>query len=156
MRRLTMSPPKVVKDNEVNPAVVFDVPPQGDAYIGKSDHRQVSKLCAEVSRRLQHPVTLSVLPHRVGTQSCLSVHLSDSKSHTLDLLITLTGNTVWPDKEEYARGARWYINLPDATDMLWLLKSIENTTGKETSPGTGDVCSNFLGRRRQLNKPQAR
>ena len=131
MRRLSMSPPKVVKNNEVNPAVVFDVPPQGGAYIGESDHRQVNKLCSEICRRLQQPVILSVLPHRVGTKNCLSVHLSDRENKTLDLLITITGNTVWPDDEEYARGARWYINLPDATDMLWLLKSIERITDKE-------------------------
>jgi hypothetical protein len=87
-------------------------------------------LCTEICRRLQQPVILSVLPHRVGSKNCLSVHLSDCESKTLDLLITLTGNTVWPDDEEYARGARWYINLPDATDMLWLLKSIERITEK--------------------------
>lgn len=59
------------------------------------------------------------------------MHLSDSESNTLDLLITLTGNTVWPDEEEYAQGTRWYINLPDATDMLWLLKSIERISEQE-------------------------
>jgi len=68
---------------------------------------------------LQHPAILSSRPHRVGTHNCLSIHLSDHAGKTLDLLITLTGNTIWPDKEEYATGARWYSNLPDATDMLW-------------------------------------
>jgi|SRR5471030_1927726 len=95
MRRLVMSSPKVVNDNEVSLAVVFDVPPQGEAHIGESDHRQVKKLCDEV-RRLQHPVMLSSRPHRVGTRNSLSIHLSDHAGKTLDLLITLTGNTVWP------------------------------------------------------------
>ncbi|NDL64260.1 hypothetical protein [Acerihabitans arboris] len=131
MRRLVMSSPKVVNDNEVSLAVVFDVPPQGEAHIGESDHRQVTRLCDEVCRRLQHPIIVSVRPHRVGMRNCLSVHLSDHAGKALDLLITLTGNTVWPDDEEYARGARWYINLPDATDMLWLLKALEDITGKE-------------------------
>lgn len=33
MRRLGMLPPAVVKDNEVSLAVMFDVPPQGEARI---------------------------------------------------------------------------------------------------------------------------
>ncbi|WJV56233.1 hypothetical protein PCO85_22905 (plasmid) [Prodigiosinella aquatilis] len=46
-------------------------------------------------------------------------------------MITLAGNTVWPDDNEYARGARWYINVPDATDMMWLLKSLDVVTVNE-------------------------
>jgi len=130
MRRLDMSEPKVVQDNEINPAVVFDVPPQGIARIGESDQLQLRKLCDRVLQRLQHPVIVSIRPHRVGIRNCVAIHMSDSEGKGLDLLITLTGNTVWPDEEEYSRGARWYINLPDATDMMWMLKTLEEITAK--------------------------
>lgn len=130
MRRLEMSVPQIVKDNEINPAVVFDVPPQGGARIGESDQLQLNKLCDRVLKRLQQPVIVSIRPHRVGVRNCLSIHMGDNEGKGLDLLITLTGNTVWPDEDEYARGARWYINLPDATDMMWTLKTLENISVK--------------------------
>ncbi|MEA9393539.1 hypothetical protein SJI19_23925 [Acerihabitans sp. TG2] len=64
---------------------------------------KVPKLCDEVRRPLQHPVMLSARPHRIGTRNCWSVHLSDNAGKMLDLLITLTGNTIWP--VEQAAGA---------------------------------------------------
>lgn len=131
MRRLGMLPPAVVKDNEVSLAVMFDVPPQGEARIGVTDHGQLMTLCDHIRTRLQSPVLLSMRPHRVGSLNCVSVHLKDNTGATLDLLITITGNTVWPDDNEYVRGARWYINVADATDMMWLLKSLDVLTVKE-------------------------
>lgn len=131
MRRLGMLPPTVVNDNEVSLAVMFDVPPQGEARIGVTDHGQLMTLCDHIRKRLQSPALLSMRPHRVGSLNCLSVHLKDNAGGTLDLLVTITGNTVWPDHNEYARGARWYINVADATDMMWLLKSLDAITIKE-------------------------
>jgi len=125
MKRRGMSPPVVVKDSQMSLSVMFDVPPQGDANIGESDHRQLVNLKENIHRRLHSPVTLSMRPHRVGLLNCLSLHLSDSTGATLDLLITIAGNTVWPEDHEYARGVRWYINVADATDMMWLLKLLD-------------------------------
>ena len=131
MRRLGMLPPSVVNDNEVSLAVMFDVPPQGEARIGVTDHGQLMTLCDQIGKRLQSPSLLSMRPHRVGLLNCVSVHLKDNTRATLDLLITITGNTAWPDDNEYARGVRWYINVVDATDMMWLLKSLDAITVKE-------------------------
>ncbi|MBU9839289.1 hypothetical protein J1780_04895 [Rahnella aceris] len=131
MRRLGMLPPAVVNDNEVSLAVMFDVPPQGEARIGVTDHGQLMTLCGHIRKRLQTPALLSMRPHRVGSLNCVSVHLKDNAGATLDLLITITGSTVWPDDNEYVRGARWYINVADATDMMWLLKSLDVLTVKE-------------------------
>ncbi|MDR3430748.1 MAG: hypothetical protein P4L95_02380 [Rouxiella aceris] len=131
MRRVKMSQPKVVKDNEVSPFVMFDVHPQGEAHIGESDHLHLVKLCEKVRTRLTPPLAMSMRPHRVGMRNCLSLHLSNNIGVTLDLLITLTGNTVWPDDNEYAKGTRWYVNLTDATDMMWFLKTLELMTFQE-------------------------
>ncbi|UUE35793.1 hypothetical protein L0Y23_18425 [Pectobacterium aroidearum] len=131
MRRLTMSKPEVVPDNALPFSVLFDVPPQGVARIGEGDASQLAKLGDEVRKRLVCPAQLSVLPHRVGNRCCVSVHISDPTGKALDLLITVAGNTVWPDDNEYARGVRWYINVSDATDMMWLLKAIEQVTGEK-------------------------
>ncbi len=51
MRRRGMAPPTVVKDSEMSLAVVFDVPPLGDAHIGESDHRQLGKLQDNIRQR---------------------------------------------------------------------------------------------------------
>ncbi|WP_409160590.1 hypothetical protein [Pectobacterium sp. B2J-2] len=130
MKRLTMSKPEVVTDREIPLSVLFDVPPQGVARIGEGDAGKLARLGDEVRKRLSCPAQLSVLPHRVGNRCCVSVHVSDLAGKTLDLLITVAGNTLWPDDNEYARGVRWYINVSDATDMMWLLKSIEQAVGE--------------------------
>ncbi|HEY3592202.1 MAG TPA: hypothetical protein VGL07_19360 [Buttiauxella sp.] len=126
-----MLPPIVVSDNKVSLAVMFDVPPQGEARIGLTDNGQLMTLCDHIRKRLLQPALLSMRPHRVGSLNCVSVHLNNNAGATLDLLITITGNTVWPDDNEYARGARWYLNVADATDMMWLLKSLDTVTVQE-------------------------
>lgn len=128
MKKLTMAPPMVVPDKALIASVIFTVPPVGSASVGMADSSSLKQLQGEIIKRLDRPVLFSVYPHRVGRRSCLAVHLRDGDEKTLDILITVTGNTLWPGEQEYRSGLRWHICVPDATDMLWVLKEIDRVT----------------------------
>lgn len=130
MKKLIMAAPKVVPDKALLATVIFTVPPAGSASVGMADSAALIQLQGEIVKRLEHPVLLSVYPHRVGRRSCLAVHLSDVHERTLDILITVTGNTLWPGEQEYRSGLRWSICVPDATDMMWVLKEIDRVTSE--------------------------
>ncbi|BDG86416.1 hypothetical protein GL381_07785 [Salmonella enterica] len=130
MKKLIMAAPKVVPDKALLATVIFTVPPAGSASVGMADSAALIQLQGEIVKRLEHPVLLSVYPHRVGRRSCLAVHLSDVHEKTLDILITVTGNTLWPGEQEYRSGLRWNICVPDATDMMWVLKEIDRVTSE--------------------------
>lgn len=125
MKKLIMESPSVVPDRALIATVIFTVPPQGLASIGQSDSVALAQLQDEILRRLDKPVLLSAYPHRMGRRSCLAVHLNDARGGMLDILITVTGNTLWPGDAEFRTGIRWNICVPDATDMLWVLKEID-------------------------------
>ncbi|NQE78234.1 hypothetical protein [Pantoea ananatis] len=128
MKKLTMAPPLVVGDKALIATVIFTVPPQGQASVGETDNLAIIKLREEIGQRLEHPLLVSVYPHRVGRRSCTAVHLSGANNRALDILITVTGNTLWPTEGDYRTGIRWNICVPDATDMLWVLKEIDRAT----------------------------
>ncbi|OSN01304.1 MULTISPECIES: hypothetical protein [Lonsdalea] len=128
MKKLTMAPPVVVQEKALIASVIFTVPPQGSASIGQSDSLSLDTLRREILKRLERPLLLSVYPHRVGRRSCIAVHLIDANEKTLDILITVTGNTLWPNEAEFGASLRWNICVPDATDMLWVLKEIDRLT----------------------------
>ncbi|ORM94913.1 hypothetical protein [Pantoea cypripedii] len=134
MKKLTMAPPVVVPDKALIASVIFTVPPQGTASIGQSDSVSLEILQREIVKRLEKPVLFSVYPHRIGRRSCVAVHLTDVNEKMLDILITVTGNTLWPGEAEFRTGLRWNICVPDATDLLWVLKEIDRVTG-------GQVCN---------------
>lgn len=131
MKKLTMAPPVVVADKALIASVIFTVPPQGTASIGQSDSVSLEILQREITSRLDKPVLISVFPHRVGRRSCVAVHLTDAGGKKLDILITVTGNTLWPGEAEFESSLRWNICVPDATDMLWVLKEIDRVTDGE-------------------------
>ncbi|MGG6137357.1 hypothetical protein ACQV2E_16000 [Pantoea allii] len=101
------------------------VPPQGQASVGETDNRAIVQLCGEIYQRLEHPLLVSIYPHRVRRRNCTAVHLSGANNKALDIFITVTGNTLWPTEEDYRTGISWNICVPDATDMLWMLKEID-------------------------------
>ncbi|MCW0346335.1 hypothetical protein NB703_004428 [Pantoea ananatis] len=94
-------------------------------------NRAIVQLREEIGQRLEHPLLVSVYPHRVGRRSCTAVHLSGANNSALDILITVTGNTLWPTESDYRTGIRWNICVPDATDMLWVLREIDRATEAE-------------------------
>lgn len=133
MRLLTMQPPEVVGQGDIAVGVIFEVSPQGSALISEQDNAELNRLCQEIRSRLREPVMLSLIPHRVGRRNCLAIHLSGQDEKTLDVLVTITGFSGWPDEAVYVHGIRWYVSVTDAIDMLWLLKQIARITAPEGS-----------------------
>ena len=57
------------------------------------------------------------------SSSSVAIYLEGKLKQAVNILITVTGQTSWPQEEEYAH-PRWYITVPDSADpaylMLWI------------------------------------
>lgn len=74
------------------------------------EHRQGIQIHTTLVKQVTYP-------HRVGRRSRVAVHLTDTHEKSLDTLITVTGNTLWPNEAEFRGGLRWNICAPDTTDL---------------------------------------
>ena len=104
---------------------LFSLPPQGPVMISATNGRALDTLCRAITARLPGPVTLTVHPHRIGSRNSVALHLQERLGRCIDLLVTVTGNTLWPLPEEYAH-PRWYIAVPDTADVVYLLLYLNN------------------------------
>uniref|UniRef100_A8GJ90 Uncharacterized protein n=1 Tax=Serratia proteamaculans (strain 568) TaxID=399741 RepID=A8GJ90_SERP5 len=99
---------------------LFTLPPQGVATLSETDALALEAFCAAIRDRLLGPVTLTAHPHRIGSRTSVALHLEGRLGRCIDVLITVTGSTLWPQQEEYGH-PRWYIAVPDAADVVYLL-----------------------------------
>ncbi|MFP1878508.1 acetyltransferase [Lonsdalea quercina] len=99
---------------------LFTLPPQGAASISETDARALDVFCQAIRDRLSGAVSLTAHPHRIGSRTSVALHLEGRRGRGIDVLITVTGNTLWPQPEEYSH-PRWYITVPDAADVVYLL-----------------------------------
>ncbi|WP_422528785.1 hypothetical protein [Serratia fonticola] len=60
----------------------------------------------------------------LGHHSCVAVKLAGADG-SVNLLLTITGTLRWPTAQDYAQAPRWYINLPDAVDAVYLVTQLE-------------------------------
>ncbi|EGE9172280.1 hypothetical protein IBL50_001027 [Salmonella enterica subsp. enterica serovar Nigeria] len=113
----------VVDGNIANIGVLFDAPPQGNPRISQHHHAQLAELCRQIRLRVGEKVTLIYSPHRVAGHNCLAVQV-EGKTGTVNLLLTVTGSLRWPMTEDYEHAPRWYINVPDAVDVVYLVQEL--------------------------------
>ncbi|MNI38406.1 hypothetical protein D3C73_925440 [compost metagenome] len=99
---------------------LFTLPPQGMATLSDTDALALETFCAAIRDRLWGPVTLTAHPHRIGSRTSVALHLEGRLGRCIDVLITVTGSTLWPLSEEYDH-PRWYVTVPDAADVVYLL-----------------------------------
>ncbi|AEF43458.1 hypothetical protein SerAS12_0296 [Serratia sp. AS12] len=99
---------------------LFTLPPQGVATLSDTDAQALEMFCAAIRDRLWGPVTLTAHPHRIGRRTSVALHLEGRLGRCIDVLITVTGSTLWPLPEEYDH-PRWYVTVPDAADVVYLL-----------------------------------
>ncbi len=104
---------------------LFTLPPQGMATLSETDARQLETFCAAIRDRLLGPVQLTAHPHRIGSRTSVALHLEGRLGSCIDVLITVTGSTLWPLPEEYDH-PRWYVTVPDAADIVYLLLHLGN------------------------------
>ncbi|EGZ3995521.1 hypothetical protein AIA08_003328 [Salmonella enterica subsp. enterica serovar Wichita] len=114
----------VVDGNISSTGVLFDAPPQGNPRISQYHHAQLAELCRQIRQRVGEKATFTYSPHRVAGHNCLAVQVV-GKSGVVNLLLTVTGSLRWPAMDDYEYGVRWYINVPDAVDVVYLLREVE-------------------------------
>ncbi|MFC0227648.1 hypothetical protein [Serratia aquatilis] len=103
--------------------VLFEAPPQGNPRISETHAEQLAELCKQVQARTPSVLTITCSPHRVGHHSCVAVKLAGAND-CVNLLLTITGTLRWPTPQDYAQAPRWYINLPDAVDAVYLVTQL--------------------------------
>ena len=113
----------VVDGNNSNTGVLFDAPPQGNPRISQHHHAQLTELCRQIRQRVGEKAMFTCSPHRVAGHNCLAVQVM-GQSGTVNLLLTVTGSLRWPVAEDYEHAPRWYINMPDAVDVAYLVREL--------------------------------
>lgn len=113
----------IVEDNISGTGVLFDAPPQGNPRISQRHHAQLEELCRQIRERVGEKAILTYSPHRIAGHNCLAVQV-EGKTGTVNLLLTVTGSLRWPAMDDYEHGVRWYINVPDAVDVVYLVRAL--------------------------------
>ncbi|VEA03518.1 SHB SH2 domain-containing adapter protein B [Salmonella enterica subsp. enterica serovar Sanjuan] len=113
----------VVDGNISNTGVLFDAPPQGNPRISQHHHAQLVELCRQIRLRVGEKATFTYSPHRVAGHNCLAVQV-EGNTGMVNLLLTVTGSLRWPARDDYEHGVRWYINVVDAVDVVYLVREI--------------------------------
>ncbi|EJK0526218.1 hypothetical protein NKL93_004317 [Salmonella enterica] len=113
----------VVDGNISNTGVLFDAPPQGNPRISQHHRVQLEELCRQIRQRVGGQVTFICSPHRVAGHNCLAVQV-EGTTGTVNLLLTVSGSLRWPGAEDYEHAPRWYVNVPDAVDVSYLIREI--------------------------------
>ncbi|EFS9644036.1 DUF2976 domain-containing protein [Salmonella enterica] len=60
-----------------------------------------------------------------GHRGCVAMTL-ESESGRMDLLITVNGRTLFPEEGEYTCAPRWYIDVVDAVDAVYLMLTLNS------------------------------
>ncbi|MEL5589524.1 acetyltransferase [Serratia ureilytica] len=115
-------PEPVVRSQDlvIREPALFTLPPQGVATLSATDAQGLDTFCTAIRARLSGPVRLTAHPHRIGSRTSVALHLEGRLGRCIDVLITVIGSTLWPQPEEYDH-PRWYITVPDAADVVYLL-----------------------------------
>ncbi|AHG20647.2 hypothetical protein Z042_14220 [Chania multitudinisentens RB-25] len=108
--------------------VLFEAPPQGNPRISEVHAAQLAELCGHIKARIPSVPAITCSPHRVGQHNCVAVKLAGA-TDCVNLLLTITGTLRWPTQQDYAQAPRWYINLPDAVDVVYLVTQLAERLG---------------------------
>lgn len=106
--------------HEHSGGALFTLSPQGEPGVLPATHQHLVRLRAMLRQRLTGPVKMTCHPHRVGLSSSVAIYLEGKLKQAVNILITVTGQTSWPQEEEYAH-PRWYITVPDSADLVYLM-----------------------------------
>ncbi|HGP0625122.1 TPA: acetyltransferase [Serratia marcescens] len=108
------------QDLVIREPALFTLPPRGMATLSATDALGLDTFCTAIRARLSGPVRFTAHPHRIGSRTSVALHLEGRLGRCIDVLITVAGNTLWPQPDEYSH-PRWYVTVPDAADVVYLL-----------------------------------
>lgn len=123
MMQLKKAALDIIAGDSGNGGVLFEALPQGNLRINEYHAAQLAELCEQILKRVQSVISVTCSPHRIANHSCLAVKLA-GRTDCVNLLLTLTGTLCWPTAQDYAQAPRWYINLPDAVDAVYLVMEL--------------------------------
>jgi len=105
--------------DETPTPTLFGLYPQGEPVATQSTQERLEAMKGALKHRLQPPVAITCNPHRIGKNSCVAIHLEDSRGKRADILVTQEGRASLPLDNEFD-SPRWYVNVPDAADMVYM------------------------------------
>lgn len=103
----------VRSQNLCREASLFTLPPQGVASISDTDAQALDIFRQALRERLSGPVSMTTHPHRIGNSTSVALHLEGRLGQCIDVLITVTGNTLWPQR-------RRNIAIHSGTSTFWI------------------------------------
>ncbi|EIX9082266.1 acetyltransferase [Klebsiella aerogenes] len=127
MMTLKYPTPKASTPENLKSGTIFTLPPQGEPCISTLTQENLRRLRENITSRLRGHVTLTCNPHRVGLSCCVALTLEGKLGHTVNILVTVSGQESWPTEEEYEH-PRWYISVADSSDMLYLVLWLNSIT----------------------------
>ncbi|WP_261641003.1 acetyltransferase [Erwinia mallotivora] len=116
--------------NDLLSHTLFTLPLQGEPTVTRLTQRHLSRLRENIRLRIPGPLTLTCHPHRVGATNSVSLTLEGALKQRISILITVAGQVSWPDDEEYHH-PRWYITVPDAVDLVYLVMWVGDECEKQ-------------------------
>ncbi|EAA8668896.1 hypothetical protein OOP60_005139 [Salmonella enterica] len=121
--RLKYSTAEVTEKGE--DGVLFDSLPQSAPVTGRAQAVLLQQLINQLRARLSGEVKITCHPHRIGHRGSVALTL-EGESGRVDLLITVNGRTLFPEEEEYTSAPRWYIDVVDAVDAVYLMLTLNS------------------------------
>ncbi|EFS2651886.1 hypothetical protein V6973_004050 [Salmonella enterica] len=101
---------------------LFDSLPQVAPVTGRAQAVMLQQLMNHLRSRLRGSVNITCHPHRIG--HCGSVAMAfEGEISRVDVLITVNGKTRFPEETDYS-GPRWYIDVMDMVDAVYLMQSL--------------------------------
>ncbi|EDY5736201.1 hypothetical protein GQ105_005164 [Salmonella enterica] len=130
--RLKYSTAEVAEKGE--DGVLFDSLPQSAPVTGRAQAVLLQQLINHLRARLCGEVKITCHPHRIGHRGSVALTL-EGESGRVDLLITVNGRTLFPEEEEYTSAPRWYIDVVDAVDAVYLMLMLNSGLEREGLTG---------------------
>ncbi|EBW5501916.1 hypothetical protein QLL71_004500 [Salmonella enterica] len=112
--------------------LLFDSLPQSAPVTGHAQAILLQQLINQLRSRLSGPVNIVCHPHRIGHRGSVAMTLEGATGR-VDLLITVNGRTLFPEEGDYS-APRWYIDVLDAVDAVYLMLTLERALGESLMP----------------------
>ncbi|HGG6663542.1 TPA: hypothetical protein ACTA1Y_000190 [Salmonella enterica subsp. enterica serovar Bovismorbificans] len=103
--------------------LLFDSLPQSAPVTGQAQAVMLQQLINHLRSRLPGPVNITCHPHRIGHSGSVSMAF-EGETDRVDVLITVNGRTLFPEQEEYTSAPRWYIDVVDTVDAVYLMLTL--------------------------------